>query len=149
MNILLATDGTKYCDPAVQMVAKLALAEGDLINIISVIDMAMPLAIDIYSGYLPNTAELEKVAREQAEKSLKDTQKLISEQIANEAITIETEILLGSPEGRIIEYAEENKTDLIILGSHGYNRWERLLLGSVSDSVVHHAPCSVLVVRNL
>ena len=38
--------------------------------------------------------------------------------------------------------------DLIIVGSHDYNRWERLLLGSVSDSVIHHAPCSVLLVRS-
>jgi nucleotide-binding universal stress UspA family protein len=148
MKILLATDGTKYSEAAVQMVSKITLAKGDRIKIISVIDMAMPLAIDIYSGYLPNTADLEKVAREQAEKTLDQTQKIISENIVNDEIVVETEILLGSPESRIVEYAEENQTDVIILGSHGYNRWERLLLGSVSDSVVHHAPCSVLVVRN-
>ena len=47
----------------------------------------------------------------------------------------------------IAAVAKETKADLIILGSHGYSRWERLLLGSVSDSVVHHAPCSVLIVR--
>ena len=46
-----------------------------------------------------------------------------------------------------VETAEEFGSDLIIVGSHGYSRWERLLLGSVSQSVVHHAPCSVLVVR--
>ena len=58
-----------------------------------------------------------------------------------------SEVLFGSPESRIVETAEEFGADLIIVGSHGYSRWERLLLGSVSQSVVHHAPCSVLVVR--
>ena len=50
-------------------------------------------------------------------------------------------------ESRIVETAEAIHPDMIVLGSHGYSRWERLLLGSVSDSVVHHAPCSVLIVR--
>ena len=60
---------------------------------------------------------------------------------------ITTEVLFGSPESRIVEAAEELKPDLIVLGSHGYKAWERLLLGSVSDSVLHHVHCSVLVVR--
>lgn len=61
---------------------------------------------------------------------------------------ISSDILFGSPDSRIVETAEELKADMIVLGSHGYNRWERLLLGSVSDSVVHHAHCSVLIVRS-
>ena len=47
-----------------------------------------------------------------------------------------------------VETAEEMGADMIVLGSHGYKRWERLLLGSVSNSVVHHAHCSVMVVRS-
>ena len=39
------------------------------------------------------------------------------------------------------------KADLIVVGSHGYPTWERLLLGSVSQAVVSHAKCSVEVVR--
>ena len=58
-----------------------------------------------------------------------------------------TDVLFGSPDSRIVETAEEIAADLVVVGSHGYSRWERLLLGSVSDSVVHHSPCSVLVVR--
>ncbi|MGI8495899.1 MAG: universal stress protein [Pyrinomonadaceae bacterium] len=48
----------------------------------------------------------------------------------------------------MVETAENFQADLIIVGSHGYNTWERLLLGSISDSVVHYAPCSVLVVKS-
>jgi len=61
---------------------------------------------------------------------------------------VSSDILFGSPDGRIVETAEEMAADIIVIGSHGYKQWERLLLGSVSDSVVHHAPCSVLVVRS-
>jgi len=147
MKIILATDGTKHSDISADILKRLNLSDGDILKIITVIDMAMPMAIDIYAGYLPNTNELEKIARENAEATLKQTVEIARNKIQNDKIVIETDTLIGSPESRIVECAEDFGADLIILGSHGYNRWERLLLGSVSDSVIHHAPCSVLVVR--
>lgn len=150
MKILLATDGTKYGAAALRFLGKLALSDGDEVKIVSVVDMALPLSVDIYGGgYLPSTLELEKTAQENAEKTLAETAQRAREIILNQNVNVSTETLFGSPERRIVETAEELKADLIIVGSHGYNRWERLLLGSVSDSVVHHAPCSVLIVRNL
>lgn len=148
MKVILATDGTKYSNAAIEITKTLNLKDGDEILIISIVDMAMPLSIDIYAGYLPSTVEIETAVKENAEKILETTSAKIKEIFADKAIAVSTEILHGSPESRIVEKAEEFRADLIIVGSHGYNRWERLLLGSVSDSVVHHAPCSVLVVRN-
>ena len=145
MKILVAADGTKQGDSAIEMLGNLKLGEGDEIKIVSVVDMAVPLAIDVYGGYLPDTTELEKAARDNAERVL-ETAVNRSKEIAAEATT-SGEVLFGSPESRIVETAEQIRADLIILGSHGYNRWERLLLGSVSNSVLHHAPCSVLIVR--
>jgi len=54
---------------------------------------------------------------------------------------------MGSPTSVILDVAEAWKPDLIVVGSHGYPTWERLLLGSVSQAVVNHATCSVEVVR--
>ena len=148
MKILLATDGTRHSDSALEMVGNLKLSAGDEIKVVSVVDMAVPLSVDIYAGYLPTTAEIEKTAQENAAKILEDASQQIQRSFADKNVFISTEVLLGSPESRIVETAEEMPADLIIVGSHGYNRWERLLLGSVSDSVVHHSPCSVLVVRS-
>jgi nucleotide-binding universal stress UspA family protein len=145
MKILVAADGTKQGDSAIEMLGNLRLGEGDEIKIVSVVDMAVPLAIDVYGGYLPDTTELEKAARGSAERVL-ETAINRSKEIASKAAT-SGEVLFGSPESRIVETAEQINADLIVLGSHGYNRWERLLLGSVSNSVMHHAPCSVLIVR--
>lgn len=147
MKILLATDGTKHSDSAVETIKNFNFSETDEIKIVSVVDMALPLAIDIYAGYVPTTTEIETTARENAEKVLETTFQQIRE-VVSANVFISTELLFGSPESRIVETAEKLGADLIIVGSHGYNRWERLLLGSVSDSVVHHAPCSVLVVRS-
>lgn len=147
MNILLASDGTKYGIAAAKTIEKIKLSGSDLVKIICVVDMAVPMAVDIYGGYLPDTTELEKSARENAAKVVDETKVLLSGIFQNAGVKVETDVLFGSPDSRIVETAEVMNADLIILGSHGYKRWERLLLGSVSHSVVHHAHCSVLVVR--
>lgn len=147
MKVLLATDGSKTGTAASEAVRRIALQENDEVKIVCIVDMAVPMAIDIYGGYLPDTSELEKAAKENAAKVLGETGDRVKGYFPDREIKISSEILFGTPESRIVETAEEMKADLIVIGSHGYNRWERLLLGSVSDSVVHHAHCSVLVVR--
>ncbi len=57
------------------------------------------------------------------------------------------EIIEGFAKEEIIRYAEEQKANLIIVGSHGRSGFQRMILGSVSLAVVSHAPCSVVVVR--
>lgn len=147
MNLLLATDGTEYSEDALKTVSLFTFNDGDSIKIISVIDMALPVSIDIYGGFIPPNIEVEKTVRENADRILIESADKVRNFTGEKNVNISTDILFGSPESRIVETAEEIKADLIIVGSHGYNSWERLLLGSVSDSVVHHAPCSVLVVR--
>lgn len=145
MKILFATDGEKQGDAALEMIKRFALGAGDHVKIVSVVDMAVPMAFDMYGGALPDTAELERNARENAGKLLDFTAEKLRAHFAD--IEVSTDVLFGSPDSRIVEAAEDMGSHLIVVGSHGYSRWERLLLGSVSDSVVHHAPCSVLVVR--
>lgn len=149
MKILLAADGTAQSEAATGAIAGFKLSDGDEIKIISIIDMAVPLVINVGAEFVPTTtAEIEQTAHENAERILEAAQRKIREIVGNENVLVSTETLFGSPDSRIVETAEKMNANLIIVGSHGYNRWERLLLGSVSDSVVHHAPCSVLVVRS-
>lgn len=148
MKILVATDGTEHSREALDAVLYLNLSDGDEIKVISVVDMAIPPAVDLYGGFLPATNEYETAIRANIEKIVEEAGQHLKDKISNDKIHISTETFSGSPESRIVETAEEMPADMIIVGSHGYNRWERLLLGSVSDSVVHHAPCSVLVVRS-
>jgi len=148
VKILVATDGTKQGEAAIGALSNFKLTSDDEVRIISVVDMAVPLAIDVYGGYLPDTTELEKASRDNADRVLDIAINAAKAIASRDEINVSGEVLFGSPESRIVETAEKMSADLIIVGSHGYNRWERLLLGSVSDSVVHHAPCSVLIVRN-
>ena len=59
---------------------------------------------------------------------------------------VETEVQ-RRPSFNNLDRAEEWSADLVVVGSHGYTGLKRLLLGSVAQSVVSHAPCSVEVVR--
>lgn len=147
MKILFATDGGKQSDASIAMLRNFAISDGDEIRIVTVVDMAVPLSLDVYGGYLPDTGEIEKMARENAGKLLEREEERVRILFPGKNVAISSEVLFGSPDSRIVEIAESMHSDIIVLGSHGYSRWERLLVGSVSDSVVHHAPCSVLIVR--
>jgi nucleotide-binding universal stress UspA family protein len=147
MKILLATDGAKQSNAAVDMLERLVIKDGDHIYLVSVVDLAVPLTVDIYGGYLPDTTEFEKAAKDHARKVLSDAAEKVKRQFEGKNVEVSLDVLIGSPESRIVEMADEIKPDLIVVGTHGYSGWERLLLGSVSDAVVHHAPCSVMVVR--
>jgi nucleotide-binding universal stress UspA family protein len=147
MKVLLAIDGTAQSDAAVNAISSLKLDSVSEIQIFTVIDMALPMAHDIYTGMIVNTVDIEKAANEVAASALESTRTAVEKLVGDMGCMIVTSSEVGSPESKIVEKAEEAGSDLIIMGSHGYNTWERLLLGSVSDSVIHHAPCSVLVVR--
>jgi len=54
----------------------------------------------------------------------------------------------GDPRSVIVDESEDWQADLIVLGSHGYTRIKKWLLGSVAQSVVSHASCSVEIVRS-
>lgn len=53
----------------------------------------------------------------------------------------------GNPADVIVQEAEENGADLIVVGTRGQSTPKRMIVGSVSTNVIHHAPCDVLVVR--
>lgn len=147
MKIVLATDGTRYSGAALDMLLKLSLGEGDAVRVVSVVDLALPTVLDMYGDSLPDTGTLEKDAKAAAIQVVEDARARLAAEHPSAASNISIDVLFGSPERRIVESAEEFGADLIVVGSHGHNQWERLLLGSVSNSIVHHAPCSVLVAR--
>nr|WP_131918201.1 universal stress protein [Heliophilum fasciatum] len=62
-------------------------------------------------------------------------------------LTCKRDLTMGNPAYAICEYAEEHNMDLIIIGSRGMGEIKSLLLGSISDRVLHLAKCPVLIVR--
>jgi nucleotide-binding universal stress UspA family protein len=90
--------------------------------------------------------ELDKSVREVA-KAVIESALLKLKSTEDKKLKISSEIIQGSPRQVIVEEAERWGADLIVMGSRGMGAWNRLVLGSVSSAVVHHAKCSVEIVR--
>lgn len=91
-------------------------------------------------------AQLEKSVRDAAQDVIESALVKLKT-TEDKTLGITSKIIQGSPKQVIVEEAESWGADLIVMSSRGLSTWNRLLLGSVSNSVVHHANCSVEIVR--
>jgi nucleotide-binding universal stress UspA family protein len=141
-RILVAVDGSKNATRAVKVASDIAKNNNAALIILHV--MTIPAAV--YSGNVPIPFDkIEDEARREGEKFV-EAAALIAEQkgVKPKNAIIER---MDSPVRGITDYSEENKIDLIVVGTKGLGGFKRLLLGSVASGVVHYAHCSVLVVR--
>ena len=90
--------------------------------------------------------KLEKGAKEGAKRAV-DRALTKLESIADKTLKISSDVIEGQPRPVIVDEADRWQADLIVMGSRGLGAWNRLLMGSVSSGVIHHAHCSVEIVR--
>jgi nucleotide-binding universal stress UspA family protein len=147
MKILLAIDGSPCSETAVLETARRPWPDDSQFRVISVIEPPGALTAEPYMGVNSYFEEVERLKKQQAEEILAEAAAVLREGAGTAQIEVATEALTGSPKRTIVEEAEAWGADLIVVGSHGYHTWERMLLGSVSQSVAAHALCSVEIVR--
>lgn len=148
MKILVATDGSKASKAVIETAGKIISdADNTEVKIISVVESFVPLSAEPFAVSAEYYAEMEQAAKERAESFVEEAKNNLKN-FRPELNNLSTEILRGNIGQTIIETAENWNADLIVVGSHGYGFWQRALLGSISNSVVNHAPCSVMVVRS-
>ena len=146
MKILIATDGSEFSREAVDKTCQMLVTPEDTeIKIVCVYEPIVPL--DAFPQSAEYSEKLEEKERRDAETFVAAAAALVKEYFPEADVKVETEIKTGAPDQVILETAKEWKPNVIVVGSHGRSFWGRLTLGSVSDSIIHHAPCSVLVVR--
>lgn len=95
------------------------------------------------SVYYPDLSRMES-------EMIADAEKRVAEFMAKKgtsAVPVETRVALGEAVWEICRMAEREHADLIIMGSHGRTGLSHVVLGSVAERVVRHAPCPVLVAR--
>jgi nucleotide-binding universal stress UspA family protein len=135
-KILVAIDGSVHALKAVEMAAELAskhrITDVTLINIIPIIPTE--------TGPFPTAALPEDV---EAWEIFKQPKEILRKVGVNPLLLLEE----GDPASGIVEAARNGNFDLVVVGHRGLSSIEAFLLGSVSNRVVTHAPCSVLVVR--
>jgi nucleotide-binding universal stress UspA family protein len=146
MKIIIATDGSEFSREAIKKACEMVINVANTeIKVVSVYQTYIPL--DAYSQSAEYAVEFETAMQTVAEKSAGEAVSAIQNHFPDNKINVTTLVKSGASDQIIIEIAQEWNADLIVVGSHGRGFWGRVMVGSVTDSLVHNAPCSVLVVR--
>lgn len=142
LKILLAFDNSRSARRATRLCVKLSSVPHDEVTALSVLPLMHMFRQDIRQQLSWVWQERKKAV----EKGLEWAEKLLTP-ISSKVSTLRKESTDVSQE--IIDTAAEKKCDLIVIGSRGESKVKQFLMGSVSRIIVHHAPCSVLAVRNV
>lgn len=146
MKILIATDGSEHSRTAIEECCRFFGGnKTPEIKIVTVYETVYPMMGEPFALSGDHYQQFEEESKAQAEKFAADGAEIVRQKIADADVS--TEVLRGIPEREIVETAKNFHADLIVVGSHGRGFWGRLTLGSVSDAIIHHAPCSVFVSR--
>ena len=146
MKILAATDGSKYGRWAIEWLADMPFVVQPVVRVLHVVDVASVRAPFMVQPIMAGTERyvqsevnrLEKAAKAAKEESIA----LLAKLGLNGGVSVER----GAVAGTIMKYADRGAS-LLSIGSRGLDALDRFMLGSVSNHAIHHAPCSVLVVK--
>jgi len=141
-KVLVALDGSEEATLAATTAVDVAQSTGSELHLVNVRPMTM--YIDPSTDRVRRIADVEEAAKREAQEFLDAQLKQIQDAGGSVA---QAHISLGRPDEEIVGLADEIEAGLVVMGSRGMGGLKRLLMGSVSDSVVRHAHCPVLVVR--
>ena len=140
MKILLAIDDSKFSEAAANSLSgqfRPADTEVRIVYVVEPIILTEPPQMS--PGYFPEVETRVPPAQEVADRTAKN--------LSDAGFKVTTSVTTGDPRGIILDEAAQWRPDLIVMGSHGRKGFERFFLGSVSEAVARHAPCSVQIVR--
>ena len=145
-KILLATDASKDAEKAALIASDIASSTESELHVLHVGNTKdFHVAPGAEQSFSPRTGSLGDI-REKAEKTLEDAVKQVEEAGGTVA---QSHLRLGDPDDEILRFCDEQGGfGLIVMGSRGLTRIKRVVMGSVSESVVRHAHCPVLVERS-
>ncbi|NTW71923.1 MAG: universal stress protein [Eubacteriaceae bacterium] len=140
-KILIPVDGSEFSTRALEKGKEIAKAFSSSIVILNIIDIRIPISDQ---AGMPLDEEIELSTKLSSEKILKKAR----EQISDLTEKVETITLQGRTAPIIEEYAQNNKVDLIVMGSQGLGSGvPSALIGSVTNKVIHNTTIPVLVVK--
>ncbi|PHQ33891.1 universal stress protein [Rhodopirellula bahusiensis] len=140
-NVLLAVDGSRPSEEAAKFLARLPHFDPVELTLVSVVHRRF-----VHASY--STNELVEKAYEQDCLTTQASLQRIAGIFDGANVHVKTELIEGAVGESIVQKAKDIKADLVVVGATGHSQISRMLLGSTSDFVATHAPCSVLVVRS-
>lgn len=142
-KIVVGTDGSDTAAQAVMQAGEFAEKLGASLVIVSAFDPVSEARLDKEREGAPADVEWSINQREDVDLMLNQ----IAAPLVERGIDAKVTARQGNPADAILDVAEEEKADLIVVGNKGMAGARRFLLGSVPNKISHHAPCSVLIVR--
>ncbi len=142
-SIVVGTDGSETAKQAVKHAIDLARSVGGNLKLVSAYEPVPDQRLRQERGEVPRDVEWAVNPREDVEATLGDAE----DEAKAAGVEVQTFSRRGDPSDAILDVAEEENADLIIVGNKGMTGAKRFLLGSVPNKVSHHAPCSVLIIR--
>jgi nucleotide-binding universal stress UspA family protein len=142
MKILIALDDSEHSDRALDFVTRMRWPAGSRVIVVSALQTETALLAGAQVPHAPDVMLLEERRRR-----LEDVLAGAQETLRAAGFTTECRVLIGDPREVLVQEAQTERADLLVLGSHGRTGIAKLMLGSVSSHVVTHAPCSVMVVK--
>lgn len=139
-SIVVGTDGSPSADAAVRRAAEIAKGTDAQVHLVT----AYP-DVPTYRETIASSAKAEPIELRQVAESVLARE---SRTLTDEGIEVMSHAREGDPADVIINIAQEVGADLILVGARGLTGLQRFLLGSVSSKLSHHAPISVMVVRD-
>lgn len=140
-KILVATDGSEGSKKAIHTVVK--MVEGVSDAKVTLITVSQPIPLSLYADLQSLNIDPMALSEQQAQEQLEEDTAPLKEA----GIDYDTIVAVGDPGTEICRVAKEGEFDLVVVGSRGRNQFAEIVLGSVSNRVLHHAGCPVLVVR--
>jgi nucleotide-binding universal stress UspA family protein len=149
MRILLGTDGSECSRLAAQSIAQRPWPRDTEVRILSVVEIALTTMQAAFEPPFVDAATLEGLrgsAMKRAQNAIAEAGQVLA--AANLKTNEELSVLVDPVKEIMLDEAAQWGADLIVVGSHGRTGVDRLLMGSVSEAVALHAPCSVEVIRH-
>jgi nucleotide-binding universal stress UspA family protein len=143
-KVLLATDGSEEAIRAARMATKLSEKLDSELHVVYVEPLPDPYAVPKSLTHHP---EIRDEARKIAEREAGEKLDKEAEKIREMGQVVKAHAMIGRPDAEIVHLAKELGAGLVAVGSRGWGPLKRAVMGSVSESVVKHAHCPVLVVR--
>jgi nucleotide-binding universal stress UspA family protein len=147
MRVLLAVDGSACSEAAVQTVIDRFRPEGAHVKVLHAVEWMREMPLCFQYAYGPAAGEDVVKCRNDSFERARDMVERVSAQLELKGFSTSVSTPDADPRHAIVETARDWPADVIVIGSHGRKGFDRLLLGSVAESVVRHAPCSVDIVR--
>jgi len=143
-SIVVGTDGSETAREAVRQAVELARLAGATLEVVSAYEPVSGQRLKDEAIETPRDLQWSVNPREDVDATLAE---VADEARAAGVADVRTYARQGDPADAILDVAEEQGSDLIIVGNKGMTGAKRFLLGSVPNKVSHHAPCSVLIIR--